>query len=185
MRGGELEDVIFDGTASRPSRNFAEVTLTIDNSSRKAPASLNDSDEIEVTRRIDRGKGSQFRINGKIARAKDVQLLFADMATGPRSSGIVSQGKVDALINAKPVTGEACLKKPPISGGCISAAMRPNCASIPPKPISTGLRIFSFNWTSRKHRSSNRHGRRHDIVPLPTGSARPMPICCWPDLPQP
>ncbi|XDZ65069.1 chromosome segregation protein SMC [Alphaproteobacteria bacterium LSUCC0684] len=102
MRGGELEDVIFDGTASRPSRNFAEVTLTIDNSSRKAPASLNDSDEIEVTRRIDRGKGSQFRINGKIARAKDVQLLFADMATGPRSSGIVSQGKVDALINAKP-----------------------------------------------------------------------------------
>jgi len=102
MRGGELEDVIFDGTANRPSRNFAEVTLTIDNSSRKAPASLNDSDEIEVTRRIDRGKGSQFRINGKIARAKDVQLLFADMATGPRSSGIVSQGKVDALINAKP-----------------------------------------------------------------------------------
>jgi len=102
MRGGELEDVIFDGTASRPSRNFAEVTLTIDNASRKAPAALNDSDEIEVTRRIDRGKGSQFRINGKLARAKDVQLLFADMATGPRSSGIVSQGKVDALINAKP-----------------------------------------------------------------------------------
>lgn len=102
MRGGELEDVIFDGTASRPSRNFAEVTLTIDNASRTAPASLNDSDEIEVTRRIERGKGSQFRVNGKIVRAKDVQLLFADMATGPRSSGIVSQGKVDTLINAKP-----------------------------------------------------------------------------------
>jgi len=111
MRGGELEDVIFDGTSSRPSRNFAEVTLTIDNASRTAPASLNDSDEIEVTRRIERGKGSQFRINGKIARAKDVQLLFADMATGPRSSGIVSQGKVDALINAKPKDRRSLLEE--------------------------------------------------------------------------
>ncbi len=102
MRGNELEDVIFSGTASRPSRNFAEVTLTLDNTSQDAPAHLNSSDEIQISRRLERGKGSTFRINGKVVRARDVQLIFADMATGSRSSGIVSQGKVDALINAKP-----------------------------------------------------------------------------------
>ena len=103
MRGGELEDIIFAGSSSRPSRNFAEVTLTLDNSSRKGSAAQYDSDDLEITRRIDRGKGSSFKINGKSVRARDVQLLFADMATGSRSSGIVSQGKVGALINAKPV----------------------------------------------------------------------------------
>ena len=103
MRGGELEDIIFAGSASRPSRNFAEVTLTLDNSDHTAPAALNDGDELEITRRIERGKGSSFKINGKSARARDVQLLFADMATGSRSSGIVSQGKVGAIINAKPI----------------------------------------------------------------------------------
>ncbi|MCE2516300.1 MAG: AAA family ATPase [Alphaproteobacteria bacterium] len=103
MRGGELEDIIFAGSASRPSRNFAEVTLTLDNSARTAPSALNDGDDIEITRRIERGKGSSFKINGKASRARDVQLLFADMATGSRSSGIVSQGKVGAIINAKPV----------------------------------------------------------------------------------
>ena len=102
MRGNELEDVIFSGTASRPSRNFAEVTLTLDNTSQDAPAHFNSSDEIQISRRLERGKGSTFRINGKVVRARDVQLIFADMATGSRSSGIVSQGKVDALINAKP-----------------------------------------------------------------------------------
>lgn len=103
MRGGELEDIIFAGSASRPSRNFAEVTLTLDNAARTAPSALNDGDDIEITRRIERGKGSSFKINGKASRARDVQLLFADMATGSRSSGIVSQGKVGAIINAKPV----------------------------------------------------------------------------------
>ena len=103
MRGGELEDIIFAGSATRPSRNYAEVTLTLDNSDHTAPAALNDGDDIEITRRIERGKGSSFKINGKSARARDVQLLFADMATGSRSSGIVSQGKVGAIINAKPI----------------------------------------------------------------------------------
>ena len=103
MRGGELEDIIFAGSASRPSRNFAEVTLTLDNSEKKSGTAQFADDDIEITRRIERGKGSSFKINGKAARARDVQLLFADMATGSRSSGIVSQGKVGALINAKPV----------------------------------------------------------------------------------
>ena len=103
MRGGELEDIIFAGSASRPSRNYAEVTLTLDNTEKKGSAAQFASDDLEITRRIERGKGSSFKINGKTVRARDVQLLFADMATGSRSSGIVSQGKVGALINAKPV----------------------------------------------------------------------------------
>ena len=100
MRGGELDDVIFAGTAQRPARNFAEVTLHIDNSDKSISGYPND-DLIEVTRRLDRGKGSSYRINGKPVRGRDVQLLFADLSTGARSHGIVSQGKVGALINAK------------------------------------------------------------------------------------
>ena len=102
MRGSDLEDIVFSGTASRPSRNFAEVTLTLDNADMSAPATYNNAPEIEITRKLERGKGSSFRINGKSVRSRDVQLLFADMATGSRSSGIVSQGKIDSLINAKP-----------------------------------------------------------------------------------
>jgi chromosome segregation protein len=102
MRGGAMDDVIFAGTTSRPPRNAAEVTLGLDNNERKAPASYNDSSELDITRRIRRESGSDYRINGKIARARDVQLLFADLATGAHSTAIVSQGRVGALINAKP-----------------------------------------------------------------------------------
>ncbi|USG62189.1 chromosome segregation protein SMC [Sneathiella marina] len=102
MRGGAMDDVIFAGTTSRPARNAAEVTLGLDNNERKAPASYNDSTELDITRRIRRESGSDYRINGKIARARDVQLLFADLATGAHSTAIVSQGRVGALINAKP-----------------------------------------------------------------------------------
>lgn len=102
MRGGAMDDVIFAGTASRPPRKAAEVTLGLDNNDRKAPASYNDSTELDITRRIRRESGSDYRINGKIARARDVQLLFADLATGAHSTAIVSQGRVGALINAKP-----------------------------------------------------------------------------------
>lgn len=102
MRGGAMDDVIFAGTISRPPRNAAEVTLGLDNNERKAPASYNDSAELDITRRIRRESGSDYRINGKISRARDVQLLFADLATGAHSTAIVSQGRVGALINAKP-----------------------------------------------------------------------------------
>jgi chromosome segregation protein len=102
LRGGEMDDVIFAGSAARPSRNVAEVSLTIDNAGRDAPFAFNDRDAIEVVRRIDRGSGSAYRINGREARARDVQLLFADAATGPHSGGIVSQGRIGALIAAKP-----------------------------------------------------------------------------------
>jgi len=102
MRGSELDDVIFNGTSGRPAWDIAEVTIDLDNSDRKAPSLFNQSDEIEVTRRIWRGEGSEYRVNGKEVRLKDVQLLFADAATGARSTSMVSQGRVGAIIAAKP-----------------------------------------------------------------------------------
>ena len=102
LRGGELDDIIFAGTDNRPARNFAEISLQLDNQDKKAPAEYNNFDELEITRRVERGKGTEFQINGKPARAKDVQLLFADSATGARSAGIVSQGRIGAIVGAKP-----------------------------------------------------------------------------------
>lgn len=102
MRGGEMDEMIFGGTRDRPARNIAEVSLMMDNSARKATAQFNDSDELEVTRRIERGKGSQYRVNGRDVRAKDVQLLFADLSSGARSTALVSQGRIGTIINAKP-----------------------------------------------------------------------------------
>mgnify|MGYP001160545518 FL=1 len=102
MRGSEMEDVIFGGTASRPARNLAEVVVTLDNRARRAPPAFNEQDVLEVTRRIERDRGSLYRINGREVRARDVQLLFADNATGAQSTAIVSQGRVGALINARP-----------------------------------------------------------------------------------
>ncbi len=102
MRGNELDDVIFNGTTDRPAWDIAEVTIDLDNKDRKAPSIFNDNDAIEVTRRIWRGEGSEYRVNGKEVRLKDVQLLFADAATGARSTSMVSQGRVGAIIAAKP-----------------------------------------------------------------------------------
>jgi chromosome segregation protein len=102
LRGGEMDDVIFAGSATRPARNVAEVSLTVDNASRDAPVAFNNRDAIEIVRRIDRGSGSAYRVNGRDARARDVQLLFADAATGAQSAGIVSQGRISTLIAAKP-----------------------------------------------------------------------------------
>ena len=111
MRGAEMDDIIFAGTDQRPARNLAEITLHLDNSTRTAPSDFNDDDEIEITRKIERGKGSSFYVNAKPARAKDVQLLFADSATGARSSGIVSQGRIGAIVGAKPVDRRALLEE--------------------------------------------------------------------------
>ena len=102
MRGGEMDELIFGGTRERPARNIAEVSLVMDNSTRRATAQFNDNDELEVSRRIERGKGSVYRVNGRDVRAKDVQLLFADLSSGARSTALVSQGRIGAIINAKP-----------------------------------------------------------------------------------
>ncbi len=102
MRGGEMDDVIFAGTASRPAYNTAEVTLVVDNSGRDAPSALNDTTELNISRRIERSRGSQFRVNGRDVRGRDVQLLFADASSGARSAGIVRQGRIGSVISAKP-----------------------------------------------------------------------------------
>ena len=117
MRGGEMDDVIFGGTASRPSRNLCEVSLVLDNATRQAPSQFNDFDELEVMRRIDRGHGSLYKVNGKETRAKDVQILFADAATGARSTAIVSQGRIGALISAKPADRRTLLEEAAGIGG--------------------------------------------------------------------
>ncbi|MBD3664639.1 chromosome segregation protein SMC [Sulfitobacter sp. TSTF-M16] len=102
MRGGGMEDVIFAGAATRPARNFAEVALHIDNSDRLAPAGFNDSDSLDIVRRITRDVGSAYKAAGKDVRARDVQMLFADASTGAHSPALVRQGQIAELINAKP-----------------------------------------------------------------------------------
>lgn len=100
--GGGMEDVIFNGTDQRPARNFAEVSLLLDNSTRTAPSAYNNDEDIEIVRKIEKNKGSIYKVNGKTTRARDVQMLFADTVTGANSPAMVSQGRVTAMINAKP-----------------------------------------------------------------------------------
>jgi chromosome segregation protein len=102
MRASGMDDVIFSGTTQRPSRNMAEVMVTMSNDDRSAPPQHNDSEVIEISRRIEREAGSAYRINGKDVRARDVQLLFADVSTGARSPALVRQGQIAEIINAKP-----------------------------------------------------------------------------------
>jgi chromosome segregation protein len=102
LRGGEMEDVIFAGTAGRASRNIAEVTVYLDEAMGRAPPPFHEQPELEIVRRIERGSGSAYRINGREARARDVQTLFADLASGSRASAMVSQGRVGAIVGAKP-----------------------------------------------------------------------------------
>ena len=102
MRAAAMDDVIFSGTADRPARNTAEVSIFIENSGDKAPAEFNAADPLEVTRRIEREAGSAYRINGREVRARDVRILFEDAATGARSPALVRQGQIGELVNAKP-----------------------------------------------------------------------------------
>ncbi len=111
MRGSGMEDVIFAGTKKRPARNTADVTLFLDNSDRTAPAELNNSDELEIIRHIEREHGSTYRVNGKTVRARDVQILFADSSIGAHSPAMVSQGRVSDLISAKPTQRRLVLEE--------------------------------------------------------------------------
>ena len=102
MRASGMDDVIFGGSGHRPARNTAEVTVSVDNADRTAPAAFNDSEILEISRKITREAGSTYRINGREVRARDVQLLFADAATGARSAAMVRQGQISEIIAAKP-----------------------------------------------------------------------------------
>jgi len=117
MRGDDMDDVIFGGTDRRPPRNIAEVTLCLDNRARTAPPAFNDAGELEVTRKIEREKGSEFKINGRTVRARDVQTLFADHGSGAGSTALVSQGKIGALISAKPQERRKLLEEAAGIGG--------------------------------------------------------------------
>ncbi|MCL4143946.1 UNVERIFIED_CONTAM: hypothetical protein GTU68_015284, partial [Idotea baltica] len=102
MRGEGMDDVIFAGAATRPPRNFAEVSLMVDNADKLAPPQFGDAETLEIVRRITRDVGSTYRVNGKESRARDVKMLFADAASGAQSPALVRQGRIGELISAKP-----------------------------------------------------------------------------------
>ncbi|MBN8929419.1 MAG: chromosome segregation protein SMC [Rhodospirillales bacterium 69-11] len=111
LRGGEMEDVIFAGTAARAARNIAEVAIQLEETAGIAPPPFHEQPDLEVIRRIERGSGSGYRINGREARARDVQTLFADLASGARASAMVSQGRVSALVGARPEDRRSVLEE--------------------------------------------------------------------------
>ena len=102
LRGAEMDDVIFAGTTGRKSRDSAEVTLLLEETLGTAPPPFGDQPELSISRKLERGGGSSYRVNGKDARARDVQTLFADLASGARASAMVSQGRVGSLVSARP-----------------------------------------------------------------------------------
>ena len=136
MRGQGMDDVIFAGASNRPPRNHAEVQLTIDNAQRRAPQPFTDSPMLEVSRRIDRGQGSTYRINGKEVRARDVQLLFADASTGANSPALVRQGQISELIAAKPQNRRRILEE---AGGVAGLHTRRHEAELRLKAAETNL----------------------------------------------
>ena len=117
MRGGSMEDVIFSGAATRPASSLAEVELEIDNSDGQIASEFADGDEVGVVRRVERDGGSTFLINGKEVRWRDVQLLFADSASGARSSALVRQGQVSEVINSRPSARSGILEDAAGIGG--------------------------------------------------------------------
>ena len=111
MRGSGMEDVIFSGTSNKPSKNIAEVLITLDNPDKDGPNQYNNLDHIEIRRKIEKDKGSKFYINNKEVRSKDAQMFFADLSTGAHSPSLISQGRIGALVTAKPVDRRAVLEE--------------------------------------------------------------------------
>ena len=111
MRGSGMEDVIFSGTSNKPSKNIAEVSITLSNENKNGSHQYRDLDEIQIRRKIEKDKGSKFYINDKEVRAKDAQMFFADLSTGAHSPSLISQGRIGALVTAKPVDRRAILEE--------------------------------------------------------------------------
>jgi len=111
MRGSGMEDVIFSGTSNKASKNIAEVSVSVTNESHDGPIQYKDLDQIEVRRKIEKDKGSKFYINGKEVRARDAQMFFADLSTGAHSPSMISQGRIGALVTAKPTDRRAILEE--------------------------------------------------------------------------
>ena len=111
MRGSGMEDVIFSGTSNKPSKNIAEVSVTVRNESNEGPVQYRELTEINVRRKIEKDKGSKFYINDKEVRARDAQMFFADLSTGAHSPSMISQGRIGALVTAKPTDRRAILEE--------------------------------------------------------------------------
>ena len=111
MRGSGMEDVIFSGTSNKASKNIAEVSVTVGNESNEGPIQYQELDEICIRRKIEKDKGSKFFINDKEVRARDAQMFFADLSTGAHSPSIISQGRIGALVTAKPTDRRAILEE--------------------------------------------------------------------------
>ena len=106
-----MEDVIFSGTSNKPSKNIAEVLITLGNQDKDGPNQYNNLDHIEIRRKIEKDKGSKFYINNKEVRSKDAQMFFADLSTGAHSPSLISQGRIGALVTAKPADRRAILEE--------------------------------------------------------------------------
>ncbi|WP_415308118.1 chromosome segregation protein SMC [Candidatus Pelagibacter sp. Uisw_099_02] len=111
MRGSGMEDVIFNGTSNKASKNIAEVSISLDNTNHEGPLQYKEIDQIEVRRKIEKDKGSKFYINNKEVRARDAQMFFADLSTGAHSPSMISQGRIGALVTAKPTDRRAILEE--------------------------------------------------------------------------
>ena len=111
MRGAGMEDVIFSGTSNRPEKNLSEVSLYIDNTDKAGPSQYNKLDEIMITRKIERNKGSKYYLNEKEVRARDAQTFFADLSTGAHSPSLISQGKIGQLVTSKPIERRSILEE--------------------------------------------------------------------------
>ena len=111
MRGSGMEDVIFSGTSNRPSKNISEVSLSLDNQEKKSSLQYKEFDEITISRKIEKAKGSKYYINDKEVRAKDVQTFFADLSTGAHSPSLISQGRIGQLVTAKPIERKSILEE--------------------------------------------------------------------------
>ncbi len=111
MRGSGMEDVIFSGTSNKPSKNIAEVSVTVSNSNNEGPVQYREVNEINVRRKIEKDKGSKFFINDKEVRARDAQMFFADLSTGAHSPSMISQGRIGALVTARPTDRRTILEE--------------------------------------------------------------------------
>ena len=111
MRGSGMEDVIFSGTSNKPSKNIAEVSINISNEDKDGPIQFKDFTQIDIKRKIEKDKGSKFYINDKEVRARDTQMFFADLSTGAHSPSMISQGRIGALVTAKPTDRRAILEE--------------------------------------------------------------------------
>ncbi|MFO1156716.1 MAG: AAA family ATPase [Rhodospirillales bacterium] len=169
LRGGEMDDVIFAGSGERPGRNIAEVTLDLDNKTAAAPPPWTGMEELLVSRRIERARGSSYRVNGREVRARDVHLLFADAASGARSAAMVTQGQVSQLIAAKPVERRALLEE---AAGIVGLHARRNEAEQRLQAAEANLPASTTYWRRWTPSAASYSGRRKQAGRYRTLSAQ-------------